>query len=79
MDFPGAVEDIPVRGVRKLVATRMLASLQNTAQLTHHTSADARAVLAYRKKCKAAFEKNPGKYLGKLTALFPKKKKGKKK
>jgi pyruvate dehydrogenase E2 component (dihydrolipoamide acetyltransferase) len=56
MDFPGAVEEIPVRGVRKLVAERMRSSLQNTAQLTHHASADARAVLAYRKKCKAAPE-----------------------
>lgn len=56
IDFPGAVEEIPVRGVRKLVAERMHASLRNTAQLTHHTSADARAVLAYRKKCKAAPE-----------------------
>jgi pyruvate dehydrogenase E2 component (dihydrolipoamide acetyltransferase) len=34
----------------------MHSSLQNTAQLTHHASADARAVLAYRKKCKAAPE-----------------------
>ena len=56
MDFPGAVEELPVRGVRKLVAERMHSSLQNTAQLTHHSSADARAVLAYRKKCKAAPE-----------------------
>lgn len=56
MEFPGAVEEIPVRGVRKLVAERMHSSLQNTAQLTHHASADARAVLAYRKKCKAAPE-----------------------
>jgi len=28
--------------------------LQNTAQLTHHTSADAREVLAYRGRCKNA-------------------------
>ena len=56
MEFPGSVEEIPVRGVRKLVAERMQSSLRNTAQLTHHASADARAVLAYRKKCKAAPE-----------------------
>jgi pyruvate dehydrogenase E2 component (dihydrolipoamide acetyltransferase) len=32
----------------------MHASLQGSAQLTHHSSADARAVLDYRQKCKAA-------------------------
>lgn len=58
LEFPGAVEEIPVRGVRKLVAERMHASLLNTAQLTHHASADARAVLAYRRKCKAAPERS---------------------
>lgn len=52
-DFPGNTKEIPVRGVRKLVAERMHASLQNTAQLTHHVSVDARAILAYRKHCKS--------------------------
>ena len=56
MDFPGNVTEIPVKGIRKLVAGRMHASLQGSAQLTHHASADARAVLSYRKKCKAASE-----------------------
>ncbi|VGO23028.1 dihydrolipoamide acetyltransferase family protein [Pontiella sulfatireligans] len=56
MDFPGATKEIPVKGVRKVVAGRMLASLQNTAQLTLNTSADARSVLGYRSKCKAAPE-----------------------
>jgi len=46
------VEIIPVRGVRKVIAERMLASLQTTAQLTLNTSADARALLAYRKRLK---------------------------
>ena len=55
-DFPGTTKEIPVKGVRKLIAERMHSSLQNTAQLTHHASADARAVLAYRKQCKAAPE-----------------------
>jgi pyruvate dehydrogenase E2 component (dihydrolipoamide acetyltransferase) len=58
MDFPGNVTEIPVKGIRKLVAGRMHASLQSSAQLTHHTSADARAVLDYRQKCKAAPEKS---------------------
>ncbi len=51
---PGQVETIPVRGVRKVIAERMLASLQTTAQLTLHSSADARAVLALRKRLKAS-------------------------
>jgi pyruvate dehydrogenase E2 component (dihydrolipoamide acetyltransferase) len=54
LDFPGHATEIPVKGVRKVVAGRMLASLQNTAQLTLNTSADARSVLGYRAKCKAA-------------------------
>ncbi len=56
MDFPGAITEIPVKGVRKVVAGRMLNSLQNTAQLTLNASADARSVLGYRSKCKAAPE-----------------------
>jgi pyruvate dehydrogenase E2 component (dihydrolipoamide acetyltransferase) len=42
-EFPGTTIEIPVKGVRKLIAERMHASLQNTAQLTHNTSVDARA------------------------------------
>ncbi|MEA2069385.1 MAG: dihydrolipoamide acetyltransferase family protein, partial [Verrucomicrobiota bacterium] len=56
MDFPGNATEIPVKGVRKVVAGRMLASLQNTAQLTLNASADARSILGYRAKCKAAPE-----------------------
>jgi len=56
MAFPGSVNEVPVKGVRKLIAERMFASLQNSAQLTHHTSVDARSLLGYRKKCKAAPE-----------------------
>ncbi len=56
MDFPGTVNEIAVKGVRKVVASRMLNSLQNTAQLTLNASADARSVLGYRAKCKAAPE-----------------------
>jgi pyruvate dehydrogenase E2 component (dihydrolipoamide acetyltransferase) len=55
-DFPGATTGFPLKGVRKLIAERMRASLQNSAQLTHNTSADARSVLGYRQKCKAAPE-----------------------
>lgn len=56
MEFPGNATEIPVKGVRKLIADRMHASLQGSAQLTHHSSADARAVLDYRQKCKSAPE-----------------------
>ena len=48
------VEVIAVRGVRKIIAERMLASLQSTAQLTMNASADARALLAYRQRLKAS-------------------------
>jgi len=53
----GALKEIKVKGVRKLVADRMLNSMQTTAQLTMHTSADARAVLAARKQFKASEDK----------------------
>ncbi len=45
---------IPLKGTRKIIASRMLASLQTTAQLTLNITADARALLAYRKRCKAS-------------------------
>jgi pyruvate dehydrogenase E2 component (dihydrolipoyllysine-residue acetyltransferase) len=49
-----AAREIPVKGVRKLIGDRMLASLQSTAQLTMNASADARDLQAYRSQCKAA-------------------------
>ncbi len=52
----GDYEVIPISGVRRATAERMHASLQSTAQLTLHTSADARALLAYRQKLKASNE-----------------------
>lgn len=53
---PGEVEIIPVKGVRKVIAERMLQSLQTTAQLTIHASADARALQALRKRLKESPE-----------------------
>ncbi len=53
----GALKEIKVKGVRKLVAERMLGSIQTTAQLTMDTSADARAILAARKQFKASEDK----------------------
>jgi pyruvate dehydrogenase E2 component (dihydrolipoamide acetyltransferase) len=46
----------PISNMRKLIAKAMHASLQNSAQLTHHLGADARNILALRKKAKAAYE-----------------------
>lgn len=47
---------IPMKGVRKVIAERMLASLQTTAQLTMTAYADARALQTYRKRLKESPE-----------------------
>jgi pyruvate dehydrogenase E2 component (dihydrolipoamide acetyltransferase) len=52
----GEFKEIRVTGIRKLIAERMLASLQTTAQLTLHCSADARALLDLRRKLKESPE-----------------------
>ncbi|MDP4222215.1 MAG: dihydrolipoamide acetyltransferase family protein [Bacteroidota bacterium] len=44
--------DTPVSNIRKLIASAMYASLQNSAQLTHHLSADVRSLLDARKRIK---------------------------
>ncbi len=41
-----------IPNIRKLIATAMHQSLQNSAQLTHHLSADARQLMKLRKKFK---------------------------
>lgn len=43
----------PLSNIRKLIAGAMLSSLQNSAQLTHHMSADARKILEARRRIKA--------------------------
>ena len=43
----------PLSNVRKLIAKAMYSSLQNSAQLTHHMSADVRRLLEARSKIKA--------------------------
>ncbi|NUQ04709.1 MAG: 2-oxo acid dehydrogenase subunit E2 [Anaerolineae bacterium] len=50
------VEVLPVRGTRRIIAERMLASMQTTAQLTLDMPADARALQAFRKQLKASPE-----------------------
>lgn len=44
--------EIPLSNVRKLIANAMHSSLQNSAQLTHHMSADVRSLLEARQKIK---------------------------
>lgn len=43
----------PLSNVRKIIAKAMHASLQNSAQLTHHMSADVRGILEARQKIKS--------------------------
>ena len=49
-------EDKKLSNMRKIIAKSMHASLQNSAQLTHHLGADARRMMELRKKCKKAME-----------------------
>ncbi|HYW95877.1 MAG TPA: dihydrolipoamide acetyltransferase family protein [Bacteroidales bacterium] len=52
-------ETTPLSNIRKIIARNMEASLQNSAQLTHHLSADARKILALRKEVKSRSAKGP--------------------
>ncbi len=52
-----AYTDVKVSGVRKAIAKSMHASLSQMAQLTHQSSFDATAILAYRKRIKENMEK----------------------
>ena len=63
-DYPGASTTAPLKGVRKVVAKRMMESLTTTAQLTLNTTANAAGILAMRKKVKNA---DPALGLGKIT------------
>ena len=50
---PGAIEGAkvePVRGIRKLIAERMMESFSNTAQFTLNSTFDATAIQTYRKR-----------------------------
>ncbi|TRY20166.1 2-oxo acid dehydrogenase subunit E2 [Tessaracoccus rhinocerotis] len=51
-DFPGAVTETPVKGIRKVISERMMASLAGSAQLTYNTTANAQGLLDLRKKFK---------------------------
>lgn len=49
---PEEYSDQPLSNVRKLIAKAMYSSLRDSAQLTHHMSADARNILLARRKIK---------------------------
>lgn len=53
--IPDGVEysEQPLSSVRKIIAKAMHSSLQNSAQLTHHMSADVRLLLGARQKIKS--------------------------
>lgn len=42
------VEVVPLKGVRRVIAQRMLQSLQSSAQLTYHAEADVTGLMAWR-------------------------------
>jgi pyruvate dehydrogenase E2 component (dihydrolipoamide acetyltransferase) len=48
----GGYRDIPLSNIRKIVAEAMYRSLQNSAQLTHHLSANAARMLRLRNEVK---------------------------
>lgn len=49
---PDEVTETPLKGVRKVIAERMMNSLASSAQLSYHSSANAEGLLAMRKKLK---------------------------
>jgi len=52
LEGTGPYTDIPLSQVRKIIATAMHRSLQNSAQLTHHLSANVSGMLALRRQVK---------------------------
>ncbi|UCH14213.1 MAG: 2-oxo acid dehydrogenase subunit E2, partial [Bacteroidales bacterium] len=52
----GDYVDEKLSNIRRIIAANMLMSVQNSAQLTHHMSADARNILGMRKKIKKALD-----------------------
>ncbi|MGC3995811.1 MAG: dihydrolipoamide acetyltransferase family protein [Propionicimonas sp.] len=53
-EFPGAYTDTPLKGIRKVIAERMMNSLATSAQLTYTATAPAAGLLALRKRLKGA-------------------------
>ena len=53
-EFPGEVTETPLKGIRKVIAERMMNSLATSAQLTYTATAPAAGLLALRKRLKNA-------------------------
>ena len=53
-EFPGEVTTTPLKGIRKVIAERMMNSLATSAQLTYTATAPASGILALRKRLKGA-------------------------
>ena len=56
VETEGMYRDVPLSNVRKIIAGAMFRSLQNSAQLTHHLSANAAGMLQLRKEVKVKQE-----------------------
>jgi len=52
----GSFSDVPMSNIRKIIAGAMHRSLQNSAQLTHHLSANASGMLQLRREVKVRQE-----------------------
>ncbi len=51
-DFPGPYAETPIKSIRKIIADRMMHSLQASAQLTFNASAPAERLLSMRNRLK---------------------------
>jgi len=60
-------EDVAFSGIRKVISKSMMASLQGSAQLTHHFSFDASVIRDYRAQMKAAGGDYAGVTLGDMV------------
>ena len=60
-------KDVKFSGIRRAISKSMHTSLSTMAQLTHNTSFDATAILAYRKQLKAAEDECSGITLGDIV------------
>ncbi len=55
-EYPGVTTSAPLKGIRKVIADRMMVSLASSAQLTYTSTANAAGLLALRKKLKGSPE-----------------------
>ncbi len=69
---PATGRDVKIEGVRAVIAERMLASTQTTAQVTLHMETDVSAMVAYRQKFKAAVAQDVPSYNAILASVTAK-------